>query len=71
MYKRQTDYTGIVYPGSSDIGIYTVNPYVVEDEYPAGREAISGSATSILGMILFRASCLNSFSMRNDNIFLS
>ena len=44
-YDYYTDYTGIVYPGSSDIGIYTVNPYVVEDEYPAGREAISGSAT--------------------------
>ena len=43
-YDYYTDYTGIVYPGSSDIGIYTVNPYVVEDEYPAGREAISGSA---------------------------
>lgn len=36
---------GIKYPGDTDVYYYAGNPYMVEDSYPAGREAISMETT--------------------------
>lgn len=38
------NYTAIQYPGDSTASLYTVNPYIIEENYPEGREAISGNS---------------------------
>lgn len=43
--SRTDNSLGIKYPGEADIYYYAGNPYMVEDAYPAGREAISMDST--------------------------
>ena len=62
-----TNYNTIKYPGEKNETIYTVNPYVIEDEIPYDRAAInSGSTLAKYAMSVIRNAAAAVYFVKNE-----